>query len=209
MGHSWAIQIGLGVTHLVTSEVKEVAASPAGVGAGDRGLHLASPGRRGPQGRWRPRSICLASPDPSYSDASPSLALPCSHRDLRRGQGAPLRVPKSRGRGRTACCGPVRRGRHRWGARRRRQGRCSSLDTPRAGCGEVEERKRESGAGRAASGGWELGMQRPQGCACRGHRCILQQALRLPLELLQCGPRLQNACSTSWSIPWRQSKSSR
>jgi hypothetical protein len=144
--------------------VKEVAASPAGVGAGDRGPHLASPGRRGPQGRWRPRSIYLASPDPSYSDASPSLALPCSHRDLRRGQGAPLRVPKSRRRGRTACCGPGHRGRRRWGARRRRRGRCSSLDMPRADCGEVEERERESGAGRAASGGWDAaspGMRMP------------------------------------------------
>jgi hypothetical protein len=56
------------------------------------------------------------------------------------------------------------------------------------------EGERESGVGRAASGGWDAASP---GMCMPGHRCILQQALRLPLEPLQCGPRLQNADAAS------------
>jgi hypothetical protein len=93
--------------------------------------------------------------------------------------------PRTRGRGRTAHCGPVHRGRRQRGARRRRRGRRSSLDPSR---GELlvkfgRGRGRESGAGGGgqAAKRW-LGCTR--GCACRGHRCKMQQALQLTLEPL-------------------------
>jgi hypothetical protein len=56
------------------------------------------------------------------------------HRDLHRGQGAPLRSPRSRGRGWTARYGPVRWGRSWRGVRHRWRGCRSLLDLPRGGC---------------------------------------------------------------------------
>jgi hypothetical protein len=127
-----------------------------------------------------PSSTVLAVED---APSSRSAGISAAPRELRSAPAAQI----SRA-GRTARYSPVCRGRRWRGARRRRTGTRAPRWIRRGPApGEVEERGRE-GAGRAA-----VGMQRPQGCACRGHRCILQHALRLPLEPLQYRPRLQNA----------------
>jgi hypothetical protein len=138
---------------------------------------------------------------PAPREDEAPLPPPCSPWRTRPLHGAPGSPPRlgssapaaqiSRA-GRTARYSPVRQGRRWRGARRRRAGTRAPRWIHRGPApGEVEERERE-GAGRAA-----VGMQHPQGCACRGHRCILQQ------KPLQYRPRLQNADATGCGIGWR------
>jgi hypothetical protein len=128
---------------------------------------------------------------------TPPLPRLCS---TRRGQGASLRPPKSRGRGHMARCGPSRRccwpridpAAARPPGKERRWSRIGAGRLSRwrscwpASCAEESRRGERVGrVGPRRVGSGAVGMQRPQDCATGRGCCILQQRMQQLLEPLQ------------------------
>jgi hypothetical protein len=158
----------------------------------------AAPLLRARAGRGRsspsPPSAVLAVED---APSSRSAGISAAPRELRSAPAAQI----SRA-GRTARYIPVRRGEgDGWGHAVSARGRALLAGSVAGRLLAKSRRGGREGAGRAA-----VGMQRPQGCACGGHRCILQHALRLPLEAATVPPAsAKRRCSTGCSICWRWS----